>query len=357
MDTRFDRRRARLVPLLLLVVGTSLVAQEWENPSERYLEAYRDYLDASCPLADDQIAHFVYFALDRDAVRDHQFLQNPRLQGAQIMYSWRELEPRRGVYDFSAIREDLAYLADHGKTLFVQLQDATFYNRYVGVPNYLRSREFDGGAIRQRTDSGQAEGWVAKRWNQAVRERFALLLAELGTEFDGRIAGINLQESAIGVSNEYDSSFTPQGYAAGLQANMSALASSFPRSVKLQYANFMPGEWLPWEDNGYLRSIYEHGEAIGVGLGAPDLMVQRKGQLNHALALMHEGQYSVPLGIAVQDGNYIGQTNSDQVVSERENIVPLLHAFARDFLGVSFIFWSYQEPYFTEDLLMCVASR
>ncbi|MCG8477925.1 MAG: hypothetical protein MI724_02430 [Spirochaetales bacterium] len=357
MNDRFGEGTTRLLQVLLLVVGMSAGAQEWENPAERYLDAYRQYLDATCPLEDDGITHFVYFARDREAVRGHRFLEVPRFAGAQIMYTWRELEPRRGVYDFSAIREDLEYLADHGKTLFVQLQDATFYDRYVGVPDYLRNREFDGGAVRQRTDDGRTEGWVAKRWNRAVRERFALLIAELGGEFDGRIAGINLQESAIGVSEEYDPSFTPQGYADGLRANMSALARSFPRSVTLQYANFMPGEWLPWEDNGYLRSIYAHGEAIGVGLGAPDLMVQRKGQLNHALALMHEGHYSVPLGIAVQDGNYIGRTNSDLVVAERENIVPLLHAFARDFLGVSFIFWSRQEPYFSEDLLVCVAPR
>ncbi|GAL34706.1 hypothetical protein JCM19240_4256 [Vibrio maritimus] len=36
----------------------------------------------------------------------------------------------------------------------------------------------------------------------------------------------------------------------------------------MQYANFMIGEWLPWEDKGYLKSIYEYGQQIGVGLGA-----------------------------------------------------------------------------------------
>jgi hypothetical protein len=121
----------------------------------------------------------------------------------------------------------------------------------------------------------------------------------------------------------------------------------------MQYANFMPGEWLPWEDYGFLRSIYAYGEETGVGIGAPDLMVHRKGQLNHALALMHEGQFSVPLGIAVQDGNYIGETGTNRILSDRENIVPMLHAFAKDFLGVQFMFWSWQEPYFSEDVLPC----
>ena len=89
-------------------------------------------------------------------------------------------------------------------------------------------------------------------------------------------------------------------------------------------------------------------------LGAPDLMVRRNGQLNHALAMMHEGRFRVPLAIAVQDGNYIGETGNTRVVNQRKNIVPLLHAFVADFLRVSFIFWSHQEPYFSEDVLSCI---
>lgn len=119
----------------------------------------------------------------------------------------------------------------------------------------------------------------------------------------------------------------------------------------------MPGEWLPWEDHGYLRSIYQYGEEIGVGLGAPDLMVKRKGQLNHALAMMHEGTFNVPLGIAVQDGNYIGETGNQKVQAGHQNIVPLLHAFAKDFLKVKYMFWVNQESYFKEDVMPCFAGQ
>jgi hypothetical protein len=142
---------------------------------------------------------------------------------------------------------------------------------------------------------------------------------------------------------------------------MLALKKAFPLSTTMIYANFIPGEWLPWNDKGYLLSIYKYGEEIGVGLGGPDLMVTRKGQLNHALALMHEHKYTVPLGIAIQDGNYIGKTGADADYSEqdekgnksRKNIVPLLHAFAKGFLKVNYMFWVDQKPYFTMDVLPC----
>ena len=134
---------------------------------------------------------------------------------------------------------------------------------------------------------------------------------------------------------------------------MKSLKHAFPQSVAMQYANFTPGEWLPWEDKGQLKSLYEYGENIGVGMGAPDLMVRRKGQLNHALAMMHENRFTVPLGIAVQDGNYIGQTNNDEIKTDRKNIVPLLHAFAKVFLNVNYMFWANQQPYFGEDVMPC----
>ena len=322
----------------------------------KYADAYKKYLNASCPITKDSIQHFVYFARDREAIIGHPFLTHPMFKGAQAMYSWRELEPQKGKYDFSMLQKDYEYLKKFGKTIFIQLQDASFNPKNKVVPDYLFTDEYNGGATLQYNDNGKAEGWVAKRWNKKVRERFGLLLKALSNAYDGKIAGINLQETSIGVSSLSDTSFTEQGYVEGLKENMLALKKAFPNSTTMQYANFMPGEWLPLNDKGYLRSLYEYGEKIGVSLGGPDLMVTRRGQLNHALKFMHEGNFTVPIGIAVQDGNYFGQTGDekeDTLNAVHKNLVPLLHAFAKDFLKVSFMFWANQEPYFTEDVLPC----
>ncbi|AMO57609.1 hypothetical protein [Endozoicomonas montiporae] len=200
---------------------------------------------------------------------------------------------------------------------------------------------------------GEQNGWTARRWDPAVQERFAKLIGKLGETFDGQIAGINLQESATATTSDIDPGFSEVKFVNGIKSNMKALGEAFPESTTMQYANFMPGEWLPWDDKGYLRALYECGEEIGVGLGAPDLMVHRRAQLNHALAMMHESDFSVPLGIAIQDGNYIGETDSHKVVEQRENIVPLLHAFANQFLKVDYLFRVNQSPYFEEDVLTC----
>ena len=344
---------------------TAANSQEWQNPAEKHKDAYKKYLNADCPVSKDSIQHFVYFARDRESIINHPLLQHPMFKGAQIMYSWRDFETEKGVYDFSILKDDYEYLKKYGKKIFVQLQDATFNPKYKAIPEYLFSAEYEGGAVLQYNDEGKPDGWVAKRWNKKVRERFALLLQALGKEFDGKIEGINLQETAIGVRQKTDSSFSEKGYLNGLKENMLALKKSFPSSTTMIYANFIPGEFLPWTDKGYLRSIYQYGEEIGVGLGSPDLMVTRKAQLNNALALMHERKYTVPIGIAIQDGNYTGKTGADLDYNEdaekrkksRKNIVPLLHGFAKDFLRVSYMFWANQEPYFKEDLMSCFSTE
>ncbi len=329
------------------------VAANWDNPADRYENEYKNHITATCPIAQDDIKHYVYFARDRASIKDHPLLSSKRFEGAQIMYPWALLEPTKGEYDLSIIEEDYQYLKAHGKKLFIQLQDATFSIDFRGVPDYLNSEEYDGGSVARFDDNGKQDGWSAKRWNPQVQQRFALLINELGKAYDGKIEGINLQETAAAADSKTDPTFSERKYVDGVKANMRALGQAFEQSTTMQYANFMPGEWLPWEDEGYLREVYAYGEEIGVGLGGPDLMMRRRGQLNHTLAMMHEHEYTVPLGIAIQDGNYIGKTGNNSVVSKRDNIVPALHSFAQKFLDVDYMFWVNQQPYFEQDVLPC----
>ena len=366
-----SRSRGRSVPvasLFLLVVATAWTPSCSAQQSKRtkYAEVYKKYVQAACPVPDDGIRHFVYFARDREAMINHPFLRSERFSGAQIMYSWRNLEPAEGQYNFEAIQADLEYLRSRGKKLFIQLQDATFVPTNPAAPPYLMTDEFDGGQARQVTEDGKPVGWVCKRWNAKVRDRFAKLLQALGQAFDGKIEGINLQETAMDLDEPTKQECSPSQYAQAVKENMLAMKSAFPKSVTMQYANFMMGEWLPFDDQGYLRSVFEYGNAIGVGLGAPDLMVKRIPQLNHPLAMMHEREFTVPLGIAIQDGNYVGRTGADLTPGQNDSVasasqqrtqkslVPMLHAFARDFLNVKYLFWVNQEPYFAEQVLPCI---
>lgn len=299
--------------------------------------------------------HFVFFGYERQRIHDEAFLTTPAIVGAQLKYSWRELEPERGCYDFATLRSDLTFLASQGKGLWVQVQDVSFDER-IPVPGYLRTPEFGSGAARKYEGDDDPktpdvfDGWVARRWDPQVRARFGALLAALGREFDGRIAGINLAETAIGFGDErnaWPEGFSPEAYAAAECATLDALRAAFCSSPAVIYANFMPGEWLPWEDRGYLRSVHAHAAAIGVGVGGPDLRPLAKGQRTHILPLLRARPAGVVAALAVQDGNL------DEVDPETGR--PLrpedLLRIATDDLRLDYVFWGTQEPHWSTAVL------
>jgi hypothetical protein len=80
------------------------------------------------------VHHFVFFWMDRKRIKvDKSFLESPAFDGAQVAYSWRQLETGKDNYDFSMIREDLTFLETHGKKLWVQIKDVMFSPRWKPV--------------------------------------------------------------------------------------------------------------------------------------------------------------------------------------------------------------------------------
>jgi len=300
--------------------------------------------------------NFVFFGSERQHISDPSFLTNVVIVGAQLKYSWRELEPVRDQYDFKPILDDLAFLDQHHKRLFIQLQDVTF-SEDMPVPDYLlKDPAFHGGAERKYEYAGDNDtrpafdGWVARRWDPAVCDRFRHLLDALGHQVDGRIEGVALAETAISFGEKatnHPAGFTYESYVAGVLTNLTAAREAFPHSQVIQYANFMPGEWLPWTDHGYLKAVYAHAEKIGAGVGGPDLLPHRKGQLNHSYPLIAARAPGVTAGIAVQDGNLAAKNP----ITGKRVTVDELYRFATENLRVNYIFWGTEEPFYSRDIL------
>jgi hypothetical protein len=172
------------------------------------------------------------------------------------------------------------------------------------------------------------------------------------------IAGINLQETAIDITEDGITAapgFTYLGYRDAIKKNMLAMKKVFKTSVAMQYVNFMPGESLPELDKGLMKSLFDYGEEIGVAIGAPDLMPKKPYQQAHAYKFMKEKKNAgkLTMGIAVQDGNYFGETGAAQPKSGEPSpdIVPELANYAKETLGSSYVFWCIQEPYFSRNVI------
>jgi len=298
------------------------------------------------------IHHYVFFGQDREQMQTSQsFLETREFEGAQVSYSWRQLEPQKDQYDFGIIREDLAFLNSKGKKLWIQIQDVTFTAQRINVPKYLlNDPEYHGGAAKQyrigNDDETKAvhEGWMARRWDPAVQERFHKLLAALGKEFDGRITGINLDETSSGFGQSgklFPAGYTLDAYRDAIITNFKALKRAFPKSIAMQYANFMPG------GRKDLELVYRAAREARVAVGGPDLLPFRPFQMANSYPLIRAAENEIVTGIAVQDGNY---ADINPKTGKRAGIAELLK-FARDYLKVDYIFWCTEEPYYSNDLV------
>lgn len=308
------------------------------------------------------VHHYIFVGMDRERLAEPGFLDHKGVEGVQVKYTWRQLEQGKDNYVFDDLRTDLQLCRAKGKKLFIQVQDATFGLQYMPVPKYLREDPaYHGGVAQQasypdgKPEEAKPYGWVARRWDPAVRERFYKLLAAIGKEFDGEIEGINLPETAIDIPYAgplMPTGYTREGYRDALLETMAVLKRAFPKSTALLYANFM-SEVDPDGKPVFLRSLYERAAELKLGMGGPDLLPHRKWQLCNSYPLIREFSDRIPMGIAVQDNNLADlNLKTGKPVTLEE-----LAAYATDELHVTYIFWGTQEPYFTHDILPFLASH
>jgi hypothetical protein len=297
----------------------------------------------------DQPVNFL-FADSGELASIAPLLDRPDIQGVQIVYSWKSLESSFGVYDFSRIERDLAFLASRDRKLFAQIQDRFFEKHHRNVPAYLlEDPRYGGGLAPQRDNPGENQpegsGWVAMQWNPAVRQRFQALLRALAEKFDGRLYGVNLPESAVDIDRERDrTGFDCDAYFSAELENANAARQAFRRTQVVQYVNFWPCEWN--DERGYMSRSFAFAAERGIGLGGPDIVPYRKPHMKNAYPFFNRYRGKLALvAMAVQEPTLTYTNPQTGKRFTREEFV----AFARDYLGVDIIFWSVSSPWLADD--------
>ncbi|MFJ2752044.1 hypothetical protein [Streptomyces sp. NPDC087297] len=268
----------------------------------------------------------------------------PDIAGVQVVVPWKALEPQKDQYDFSAVEEALGYLQARHKKLFVQVQDR-FFSAPTRLPNYLLTDPvYAGGAAPTTNESGLGPGEpgaVAAQWNPEVRGRFQSLLQALADRFDGRLAGVNLPETATQVDLGKDrSGYTDESYFRAELDNMAFGAKVFKRTQFIQYVNFWPGEWN--NDHGYMEKTFRFAEAHGVGLGGPDVLPNRQAQMENSYPFFERYRGRLPMvAMAVQepDFEYINPATGKPYTKEE------FVDFGGRRLGADVLFWATAAPW------------
>lgn len=290
-----------------------------------------------------------YLFASGGALRDIEaMIRRPDIAGVQVVYPWKRLERGPEVYDFSAIEADLAYLESLDRALFVQLQDRFFSPEARRLPDdLLNDPVYGGGLVPQRASPDDPEGvllgWAAVQWNTALRARYQKLIAALAQRFDGRIAGINLPETSIDIDMEgerWRSGFSCDRYFEATRQNAAFARRVFRRSAVVQYVNFWPCEWN--NDRRYMSRLFEFAKRNGLGLGGPDIVPWKAGQMKNAYPFFHRDKGQLTLvAMAVQEPTLAYLNPATGRPFTRDEFV----AFAQDYLGVDIIFWSTEAPW------------
>jgi hypothetical protein len=257
------------------------------------------------------------------AIRDEPFVQ-----GAQIRYSWADLEPSNGVYDFSSIESDLNYLAsmETPKRLVAQILDRKLHttDRAGSVPGYLLSDpQYNGGVAPLKN------GFVARLWDPAVMDRVIVLYQALGKRFNNEpyFEGVVTAETSIALDPD---SPRPTGYsreALAMQYKrlMTAARKALPNTNVFFYTNYLSGE---------LPDMIRHAHQNQVGVGGPDVTPRAPSYGARVIMGIDGGVRYVgklPIAFAVQSPELCGKEGCNRPQD--------LYAHAVNDLGVNYLFW------------------
>lgn len=125
-------------------------------------------------------------------------LTKPSTEGYQ-RFSWTDLEPREGGYDFSKIDQTMAHMAASDRLAFGILMMDTCCSAHNGrdVPDYLMAKMPKGFWIKADPGNyGHVESVYVPDWNSPyLIERWQKLFSALGKRFNGdpRIAWVDLR--------------------------------------------------------------------------------------------------------------------------------------------------------------------
>jgi hypothetical protein len=268
----------------------------------------------------------------------------------QIVYNWNALEKGQGQYDFSQIENNLSYVHHLHKKLFIQIQDRFFEPQDRNIPTYLlKEPQYGGGLVPQSDNPGMnkpiGHGWATQQWNPTVRTRYQQLLAALAKQFDGRVMGINLPETALDIDTKHDSSgFSCDKYFQATLDNLAFAKKVFRRSYVVQYVNFWPCEWN--NDHRYMSRIFAFAKQNSIGLGGPDIVPGKREQMKNSYPFFHRYKDQLTLvAMAVQQPTltYL-DPHTGQPFTRTEFI-----RFAQSYLGANIIFWSVHAPWLKQN--------
>lgn len=287
-----------------------------------------------------------YVSLNRtDELNVVAELRQPGIRGFQRRHTWRTLEPNAGEYDFSAIRRDLAVAARHKLQYVVLIEDKTFTEE-IPTPAYL---EVPPATLKNRN-----RGYTAARWRPEVAGAFRDLVVELGRTFDDHpnFEGIGIQETALSLTDEAlrSAQYSAAAYQQTLSALLEAGSGAMTRGNVFWYMNFLPARQKGLADI-IAKTVIGRDNII---VGGPDVLPGKPALTRHTYPLYEQFSGQATFFNSMQFDSYAHPRNHGPQTADAASVqeagaasreprywtLAELTEFARDELGVSYLFWN-----------------
>jgi hypothetical protein len=254
--------------------------------------------------------------------------KEPAIKGVQVRIWWYELEPSKGIYDFSKIDAYLNRLKSQSaeKRLVVRIMDRAFSttSRARIVPDYLLSDpQYNGGVVRTKN------GYAARLWEKPVMDRLIALYQAIGTRYDSDnyFEGLQSGETTLGLNGS-----KPPGYSVTTLAQQYKRFAAEARRTMPRTNLFFATNWLGPDE--VMGSLVQSFVEPAVGVGGPNTQPDNPTQGQRVWIGQMGADFRGTLAISSSvESTELGGSHGDFTPKQ-------IYDFAYNTLRVNYLFWS-----------------
>ncbi len=272
---------------------------------------------------------------DQDFGYVRALANEPSVMGILRDWKWRDVEPKKGEYDFSEIDDYLKAVKNlpRAKHFIIRIENRAFGGQKgMVVPDYMLSdATYAGGQV------AMAHGVVARIWEPAVMDRLIALNQALAARYDAEplVEGISTSETAIGFNtdNPAPASFSAAALLEQLERLIAASRSAWSHSNVFAETNWL-GKNPQME--AFIAYCAEHQAVIGGPDVAPGTALQSEQIMRGELGATKDYRGIVAIKAEVQNSS----------LGEHWNFTPsALYDQAYQIDRANFIFWDRNDYY------------
>lgn len=279
--------------------------------------------------------HYLMLLMGNDTQAAMKKFIVPGVRGFQKRYYWRDLEPVKGIYDFTELASDVAFCAANGMILTAMIQDKSFSGPTHVLPKGMEAYEIANHAGTSPTPGNpNYGGYTSKRWDPAVVIQCNLLTKNIGLQFDKKVGFGGVATCETSLSLDYAvldaHGYTPEQYRDSYINTLMNAALNMPYSNVYWTMNFLA------KNSSYLGEIANAVRAYGVQMGGPDCLPNSVSLVTGPYLLYEQYKGRIRLFIQVSPPGYaIPQQQMPTPYMTMDQIL----GYAKDHLYVNTMFW------------------